>query len=138
MNKLPKNLTSELDRKRLTTDIEFEFLRLGQTAYDGLKEAIEARRLTNRQTANALRLLQLLTVQHCFAMRADLHELALGLADDERIEVRTQAIAIAIGMTLLKEHFPQLRIENADRSVVAPVVERGLEKGLKPYLKSYA
>jgi hypothetical protein len=130
---------AQLRKKDLSPKHAFRLEQLGDAAFDFIvKEAWPG--LRGVEQVWALRRLVLLSRHFCVSRKPELVELALSLASTDEIEVRSGAVAIAIGVLGLLE---QLR--NTDtaplrarvRAVVTAALERGLDQDQGDYARRF-
>jgi hypothetical protein len=117
-----------------------ELEKLGDAAFDEIRQRLRGGGLSSREEVNALRRLSLLTRQACLGRKEEVLELAIErLSSDSRI-VRSGAVHMVIATTLILEEYPTRasKAENRPGAVpslrkrvqadVARAVERGIEE----------
>jgi hypothetical protein len=132
-----KKLIIKLNQKVLPESVEKEFLKLGQSAFDYLFDAIEANQLTERQTVNAFYILFDLTREYCYGEQSRLLKLALQKTTDSSKLIKTEASIIAIRLAELGKKFPALGISQDIIIGIMEQVQPELPQPAYSYVEKY-
>ncbi len=136
-----QKLVKELDRNKLSASVEEQLLKFGDQAFDYLYQAVSNGELTDRQTANALHVLFVLTREHCYGRQCQLFELVKTKIMDSAEETRAEASVAAIYLTRIGERFPHLGIELYTKPdfiiTMKEVLDQGIPEPACSYIKNY-
>ncbi|NJO15108.1 MAG: hypothetical protein HC877_04985 [Thioploca sp.] len=133
-----KKLIIKLNQKNLPESIEKEFLRLGQSAFDYLFDAIEANQLTERQTVNAFYILFNLTREYCYGEQNRLLKLALQkMTDNSSKLIKTEAAIIVIRLAELGKKFPALCLSQDIIIGIMEKIQSELPQPAYSYVEKY-